>query len=194
MLAELDQDCANHIAAWMTALVWLSYDVSASYSQLTSSSFPILPHCAFVTDKANRHIPPDTVVDRDSIYFLAENLYHEALHLELSATLLLTDVVSDSYESSEARRIQIPWRGQSWEPDRIVHAAYVYANILRLRIKAVRAGVIEPGLGESAMETGLGALKYLSSKLDNCGEMFTDQGKDLLLDIKRQSQQTAYAG
>jgi hypothetical protein len=188
-LSKIDPSCASHVMDWMSAVVWLSYDASARFSQLTSSSFPALPHCAFVTEKATHHIPPNCIRDSGSTYFLAENLYHESLHLRLSAHFLLTECISPDYESTESEKIDIPWRGESWEPDRVVHAAYVYANILPLRVRAKEAGVVTEEIINPAIAAGIVALTHLSSRLHLCGCVFSEKSQDLLADIQQQIQQ-----
>ena len=184
LLSEFgDKSYINTILSWTSQIVWLDFDEVSGNTKLTSSTFPSLPHTTFVTDKAFIHIPPLAVIDSISAYFLAENIFHEALHQKLSASLLFDDLVDPEFDSRVSFRISVPWRGQSWEPDRIVHAAFVYMHLLKLRQDALDADLPYRDHIKSAWDTGREALRYLVSRFPDCDKVFTVRGKRLLQDI-----------
>lgn len=177
LLASIpDCNLLTTVFDWTSMVVWLTCSVGANQSALTSSTFPSLPHCTFLTTKALRHLPPLNIADDDQDYCLAENLYHEALHQQLSTTFALSDCVSANYDCAGAVRIEVPWRGQQWEPDRVVHAVYVYAHLIRLRSIALTVEVGPKAFLESALSGGFEALEFLTDSLDECRPMFSEAG------------------
>ncbi|WP_157179736.1 aKG-HExxH-type peptide beta-hydroxylase [Rhizobium sp. CF142] len=176
ILSELDVDALNSVMTWTSQIVWLEFSALSSRTMLTSSTFPALPHCTFVTSKALRHLPPMTVQGEENPYFLAENLYHESLHQELSTWLVLGEVLDPSFDTATSRLISVPWREQRWEPDRVLHATYVYAGILPLRRKAVSLGLV----GSDCLAEGERALEYLRSQLDACRSVLRQSGQAFL--------------
>lgn len=175
-----DSSYAEKIEDWTSLIVWLECDTSSGHTSLTSSTFPLLPHCTFVTAKALRHIPPLNIHDSNSIYCLAENIYHEALHQELSSTFLMSDYINPDYNAESCERIAVPWRGQSWQPDRIVHAAYVYLHLVTLRKLAIHKEFDDTDFLKRAFSGACGALSYLSSRLEDCEPLFSSEGRALL--------------
>ncbi|NGQ96221.1 hypothetical protein G3578_13730 [Brevibacillus sp. SYP-B805] len=169
----------------MIAWVKLRDDRSEQDVEITSSSFPVLPFSVFVSSRALSHIPPKTVAARDSYRFLAENLFHEAVHQAVNMNLLLHDIFTEDYNSSTSPKVDIPWRAnndqrnQRWEIDRTLHAAVVYGHLLGYR----RRQLNDPGLesfeyaafAEAAAE-GLEAAKYLSQSLLRYERYFTTDG------------------
>ena len=102
---------------WTSLVIWLELFPYSNTDLITSSTFPHFPHCTFLSDKALRHIPPTSISSVDQVYSLAENIFHEALHQELSSTLVFRDIFAEQYSSSQAKKIKVPWRQQYWEPD-----------------------------------------------------------------------------
>ena len=146
----------------------------------------MLPHCTFVTPKALRHIPPNSVLARDSRYALRENLFHEALHQELAASLLHEDFLAQDYWSSDAQKVPVPWRGGAWEPDRVLHAVYVYLHLLPMRREELRraSSMEERAWLTQALDGGLGALRYLLTHLGGCKYIFSKAGVSLLEELE----------
>ena len=83
-----------------------------------SCSDPSLPHSIFVS------CPPDTKEDR--VERLAENLVHEALHLQLSLVEGLEPLVS---EIPREELLFSPWRGERRTVRGLLHAVYVFGNL-----------------------------------------------------------------
>ena len=177
LLAEIDNTLVEFIAEWTSLIIWTERCSDYSGGLLTSSTFPNYPHCTFLSHKALRHIPPNNVLGFSSIYALAENIYHEALHQELAALLLHRDILKPYYSSTTYQRIPVPWRGSAWEPDRVFHAAYVYSYLVPLREKAVRKLTLRPCEREFLIEsTGHGktAYDYLLRQLKQNLQIFED--------------------
>ena len=83
-----------------------------------SCSDPSLPNSIFVS------CPP--VTEKDRVERLAENLVHEALHLQLSLVERLEPLVSDV---SREEPIFSPWRGEGRTVRGLLHAVYVFGNL-----------------------------------------------------------------
>ena len=167
------------VMEWTSLVVWLELSPFVTTTLITSSTFPHFPHCTFLSDKALRHIPPNSVGEGELLYAFAENLFHEALHQELTNTLVFADILKPEYQSSGAKKIDVSWRQQRWEPDRVFHAAYVYAHLLKMRQRALSSHFM---VGDqkiwlaSALIDGEDALRNLLEKLDRCGDVFTKIG------------------
>lgn len=174
------------ILSWTSLLVWLARVAKIEESSLTSSSFPAVPHCTFLTPQALRHIPPNNTFAHESEYALRENLFHEALHQKLAATFLHLDVLAGNYSASTAPKIAIPWRKMGWEPDRVVHAVYVYTSIVRMRQEELQHDVPEQ-TGDAitkALDGSIAALRYLFNQLGECRRIFSAGGEQIFYDIK----------
>ena len=173
---------------WTSLMIWLELSPYVKASLVTSSTFPHFPHCTFLSDKALRHIPPNSISDVSQIYSLAENIFHEALHQELSSALVFCDILTQQYKSSKARAIKVPWRRQYWEPDRVLHAVYVYTNLLLLRHDALSYNFMSKDQRSwlaLAQADGEEALKYLLLKLEQRGDVFTERGRDAVDRMRR---------
>ena len=83
-----------------------------------SCSDPSLPHSIFVS------CPPATEEDR--VERLAENVAHEALHLQLSLVERLEPLVG---EIPRDEPIFSPWRGEGRTVRGLLHAVYVFGNL-----------------------------------------------------------------
>ena len=83
-----------------------------------SCSEPSLPCSIFVS------CPPAT--EKDRVERLAENLVHEALHLQLSVVERLEPLVS---EIPREEPVFSPWRGEGRTVRGLLHAVYVFGNL-----------------------------------------------------------------
>jgi len=172
-------------------LVWVDLAEGANQTLLTSSSLPVLPYWVFVSRKSQRHIPPNTVAQTPSVRFLAENLYHEAIHQVVNINLLTADVFLPEFDSATAPRIEIPWRAaggdvrnQFWELDRTLHAVTVYRHLLAFRAVELDDPALSPeerACFETAAAAGREAFEYLVGALRHHGPPFMTQlGLDIL--------------
>lgn len=177
---------------FVNCIVWTEIDprIHGKIDEITSSTFPILPFCVFVSNKALKHIPPNAVSPESSFRFLAENLLHEAVHQQVNVTLLEKDVFVSSYRSSSSPKIEIKWRAnqgiarnQFWELDRVLHAIYVYIEVSKYRIVELESNEIsdlEKKYFALALKTGKVALNYLLSEVLLFRDYFTIFGNNLL--------------
>jgi len=177
VLQQLNPPCCDLVAKYVSSINWVDVYPGSGEQLLTSSSFPATRGEVFISKKATRHIPPDIVLDEGCSYFLAENLYHEALHQELNGLLLDRNYLASSYNAEVAARIDVPWRGQMWQPDRIVHALYVYRHLVPLR-QAASSSNLAPMLN-LAIERGNMAVQVLSNRLPKCQMVFSLAGEHL---------------
>ena len=102
-------------------------EVDVSYSE------PSYPFSIFVS------CPPATEEDR--VERLAENVVHEALHLQLSLVERLEPLVG---EISREELVFSPWRGEGRTVRGLLHAVYVFGN---LRFFWGRVASRHPGAG-----------------------------------------------
>ena len=96
-----------------------------------SFSDPSLPFSVFVS------CPP--VGERDRVERLAENLVHEALHLQLSLVETAEPLLIDLPEAVE-EPVFSPWKGEGRTVRGLLHAVYVFGN-LRCFWKCIAARV-----------------------------------------------------
>lgn len=188
----LDQLVGEYVETLMTftsLIVWLEKDKNRQdVNELTSVALPSLPHCTFITDKALHHIPPLSLFPFRSVYALQENLYHESLHQKLSATIFQKDILVDDYDAQTVERVPIPWRDSGWQPDRVLHATYVYSKVLKLRKEVIEKETVskrEIAIIEEAFNQGKNSLKYLVQTFPNIKGYFTELGEELLQEIIR---------
>lgn len=84
-----------------------------------------------------------------SLPFLAESLYHEALHKKLSNTIVAESILRDGYDTKTSRRFlsywnrDFPWNSNCWELDRAVYAYHVYVHLFVYYSLLSRPGAIE---------------------------------------------------
>lgn len=137
-LQMLDEEAVDFVRQWCSMIMWVAPDSeNPPETVLTSVAIPALPHCIILSVKSLRHIPANHVYERASAYALAENIFHEALHQKLSASLMFGEGIMDDAESANIQSIHIPWRNSSWKIDRVMHAAWVYTNLQKLRERAL---------------------------------------------------------
>lgn len=116
-----------------TGYVSLKPEFAKNDTQITSITIPSFPKISFISAKAAVHIPPAKIVSETSVYYLAENIIHEATHQAINWMLVESDLFLDDYNSESSPLIEIPWRAESkivrnrrWQMDRCLHACAVY--------------------------------------------------------------------
>jgi hypothetical protein len=178
----------------VTSLVELKPEARGRSSLVTTSSFPVLPFCVFLSERSTRQLPPRAVGRTPSPRVFAENLYHEAIHQALNVHLLLNDILVPTYDSATSPKIDIYWREledfsgdesvpaghQQWELDRVLHACVVYALVLEYRLRQLAdPGLLpfERALFEEATRTSVEAVSYLSTAMNQQDGFLTPDGK-----------------
>ncbi|WP_030246862.1 hypothetical protein [Streptomyces sp. NRRL S-350] len=184
----------DRVREFVRGLLWVGLKPGVRVSVLTSSSDPALPYVIVFSDKAARHIPPNTVGEQPSPLYLAENLLHEGTHQSISFHVLQHQVFADGYSSRTSPKIKIRWRvgqgedrNQYWEIDRAFHAACVYNQLLRFRQTELRRDDLTPAERasfQSAYDEGLQAVRYLMRELELLTGHFTPHGRELLADLR----------
>ncbi|MFD4658950.1 hypothetical protein ACFWP2_25350 [Kitasatospora sp. NPDC058444] len=185
------------VREFVRGLLWVGLRPGIRISSLTSSSDPALPYVITFSDKASRHIPPNTVSERPSCLYLAENILHEGTHQSISFHVLQHQVFADGYSSKTSPKIEIRWRAgqgedrnQYWEIDRAFHATCVYNQLLRFRQTELRRDDLTPderASFQSAYDEGLPAVRYLMRELELLREHFTRHGVELLAGLRHQT-------
>lgn len=136
------------LAASLGMVCWLR-PAHGSTNQLSSTSFYEFPHCAFVTDLVTRHVSPNVLFPKPSAYALLDNLYHEALHQQLIATMrgvTLLDAAAGNFT------VEVEWRQERWQVEHALHALLVYRRLTEFRrTMALRA---EPALSQVLERAG----------------------------------------
>ncbi|MFF2951392.1 hypothetical protein ACFVVU_08605 [Kitasatospora sp. NPDC057965] len=189
----------DRVREFVRGLLWVGLKAGVRASSLTSSSDPALPYVIVFSEKARHHIPPNTVSEQPSHLFLAENILHEATHQSVSFHVLQHQVFADGYSSQTSPKIEIKWRAgqgedrnQHWELDRVFHATCVYNQLIRFReVELARNDLTadERANFQAAHDEGLPAVRYLMRQLELRGEYFSDHGRDLLADLRHQTDQ-----
>ena len=193
---NLIEDHYPHYLPWMAdvmpniAVVEIKEAYRGKDSQITSSSFPVLPYVGFVSAKAMRHIPPNTVMKTNSPSLLAENLVHEAIHQVVNLSLLRTDIFVERYTSRTSPKIEVLWRygqrtmrNQRWELDRTLHAAIVYLGLLSFRQRELERRRSEEAdfmAFRHASTAAVEVLPYLCAQLNRHRGYLTSDGNALL--------------
>ncbi|MCX5199315.1 hypothetical protein OOK31_36500 [Streptomyces sp. NBC_00249] len=198
-LASVHPEGFARVKEFDRGLLWVGLKPGVRTSSLTSSSDPALPYVIVFSEKARHHIPPNTVSDEPSHLFLAENLLHEAVHQSVSFHVLQRQVFADGYSSKISPKIEIAWRAtqgvarnQFWEVDRAFHATCVYNQLLRFRsIELDRDDLTasERASIQAAYDEGMPAVRYLMGQLELLEEHFTVHGRELLADLRHQTDQ-----
>ncbi|MFJ3882133.1 hypothetical protein ACIPW5_32405 [Streptomyces sp. NPDC090077] len=196
-LATVHPDGFARVREFVRGLLWVRLKPGVRISSLTSSSDPALPYVIVFSEKAQHHIPPNTVSTEPSPLFLAENLLHEGVHQSISFHVLSTQVFADGYSSKTSPKIEIAWRAaqgvtrnQFWEVDRAFHATCVYNQLLRFRRTELDRDdltVNERACFQAAYDEGMPAVRYLMDQLELLGEQFTRHGRELLAGLRRQT-------
>jgi hypothetical protein len=127
--------------AWLhilkfTRLVSIVSPTSREGTHFASTSFWLYPFATFVTVGAAFYVPPVYQFASPSDYAVFENLFHEALHQELTEFLRIRFSIGD-----ECRLDQVfcrpSWREADWSLEHCFHALYVYRSLARLRDMAL---------------------------------------------------------
>lgn len=198
-LASAHPDAFARVQEFVRGLLWVGLKPGIRTSSLTSSSDPALPYVIVFSEKAQHHIPPNTVSPEPSHLFLAENILHEGVHQSVSFHVLQNQVFADGYSSKTSPKIEIAWRAtqgvarnQFWEVDRAFHATCVYNRLLRFRRTELDRDDLTAGERESfqaAYDEGMPAVRYLMGQLEILDEHFTVHGRELLADLRHQTDQ-----
>ena len=190
LLNQLDGPFAASVADFTGLVVWIE-QFDPAVSSLTSSSFPALPHSSFFTNRAAREVLPDTILPEERAWPLAENLYHESLHQQLSATILQEELFADDYDVRSSPRTWIPWRRASWEADRMLHALYVYSRLVPMRVEYRRMHELDPIEERCLVESlrrAVDSLAFLADAVERLGACFSADGlslaRDLVADVR----------
>jgi hypothetical protein len=175
----------EYISQWSPYICWLKKKPYSKSTEITSVSVPIFPFCSFVSSKAIRHIPPKNILKKVGFYCLNENIFHEALHHQLSCTLIFTDIIACERENWPL--VHIPWRNTEWPLDRVLHAAWVYQNLINFRTRHLAKGDAETLLMADEIAASLyeatNAFSYLIQVLEANVAVFTSDGRSLVKQI-----------
>lgn len=139
---------------------------------ITSCSLPDVPFCAFLSDRAAVHVPPLTLAAEPSARFVAENLFHEAVHQAVKLKLLCHRLLPPDYDAATSPRVPIYWRSGSisrnreWELERVLHAAAVYVHLIDWRTRELTEGDLSSDERRVVLESGDAAVKSLRHLLD----------------------------
>ncbi len=157
---------------------------------LTSVSLPTLPFCSFFSQKALVHIPPEFISPKPQLSFLAENIYHEAIHQQVILEIFERDFFLFSETGEVLPLIEIPWRQKAsqemrfWKIDRLFHALSVYVGLLPYRLSELkRTGDL---FWKDAFEEAFSCAKFLWEKLWRQEKFLTPLGKERLALIKKE--------
>ncbi len=128
---------ADTIFRNLSLVIWLNRDENASKEipYISCCSYRAFPHCAFITDLATCHIPPEIVFPSCHPYPMLENLYHESLHQELFSTINFSNVFLSNQKAFIEKSVWIPWRNTHWTLGHAMQGLYVYCHLLVLRKK-----------------------------------------------------------
>lgn len=138
--------CANNF-------VWLerthetigTHETLGSEQSFAAGSFPELPLCVFVTNKALRHLQPSTITAQKSVRFLAENILHELLQHKVGEAFLKSGCFQSQNPPSDGGdillpQVEVPWRcplkGEqvlTWQLDRALREMAVWTEIFAFR-------------------------------------------------------------
>jgi hypothetical protein len=181
-LSDFAPEAYLFIQDWCSLVVWLEREPERrDVTELTSTSLPMLPFASFVSKKMIRHLPPKHIMPAVNYYGIQENLFHEALHHQLSAFIIQQAVLSKP--PADAPKIPIPWRGVSWPIDRVLHAAWVYSGLQDLRRKRLANPVDDQAFNKAlgtATEDGAVALEFLANCLMRNRSAFTGAGQAVI--------------
>lgn len=154
----------------------LRFDRSPGATPVTSCSVPDFPLSVFLSGLAARHIPPHSVADRGTPLLLAENVFHESVHQFVNHQLLTRPVLDPAYDSADSPRIPIYWRRdgdgmpRTWELDRVLHAAMVYAQLVDGRYEVLGSDLPSDADREVVLAASRHALGALASLCDALAE------------------------
>jgi hypothetical protein len=188
LIAGLGGSFLDTVCDYTGLVLWLDTPPGGSGAyHIISSSFPGLPHCVVMTDRAAMGVLPDETFRSFSAWALAESLYHESLHQLLSATILQEEIFVDSFRADAAPTVHVAWRNADWSLDRSLHALFVYANISRMRLRLQALDMLdgtERDILARVQPHSIDAAKRLGEGLDRHRNVFTDRGNRLLTEMQ----------
>lgn len=171
LMADLFPLQTKIIFEFTSVIVWLK----ANECGFSGAAFHELPHCTFLSDAFFIAVTPSAIFEPiHRPYIIFENLYHEALHHQLSASVMLK--AEGYYEPANRNNLiyYIKSRDKSWSIPNILQAAYVYLNILPTRITYLQE-IKKQGLPCEAVSKSIDlAIKY-------CTEMISVLEQDPML-------------
>ena len=188
LLGELGGTFLDTVCGYTGLVLWLEPPPQRiDTDPIIASSFPGLPHCVVVTDRAAMGVLPDERFQSFSAWALAESLYHESLHQVLSATILQEEIFVDTFHAASGPTVHAAWRNADWTLDRSLHALFVYANISRMRLRLLDLDMLDGGERDILVRVrpqSIDAAKLLGEGLDPHRSAFTDRDNRLLTEIQ----------
>ncbi len=188
LIGGLGESFLDTVCEYTGLVLWLKAPPErVDTDPIISSSFPGLPHCVVMTDRAAMGVIPDERFRSFSAWALAESLYHESLHQVLSATILQDEIFVDTFNASAGPTIHAGWRNADWSLDRSLHALFVYANISRMRLRLLDLDMFDGAERDTLVRVqakSIDAAKRLGADLDRHRTIFTDRGSRLLTELQ----------
>jgi hypothetical protein len=178
------------VSQFTSMLVWLEPGrTQGGGGAFSSTSFYELPHCTFLCDLALFHIPSNVVFRLPSVYALQDNLYHEALHQRLIATIRCRDILDGRRAVERCPRIWIPWRRVYWTLEHSLQGGFVYLHLALMRAeRCARALEGEnPRTLRQAVSEAQSAATHLVKALVKRRAWFGRTGKRLLDEMQAQT-------
>jgi len=192
-LARAHPDLFALVRSYVRMICWLSVPPPEKL-QIASASAPTLPFTIFTSDLGPRDLPPGTVTESDCHRVLAENLLHETTHQRISFHLLEADVLAEDYDSATAAKVEIAWRKgkqqSEWEVDRVLHAAIVYNEVLRYRLREIQDASCDPVSLAAFREAGdaaTGSVTFLADSLLGFERYFTGYGVEIVRGLRQRT-------
>jgi hypothetical protein len=156
--------------------------VSIANTTLTSCSLPVIPYCSFISTKALIHLPPKEIAVRPHHAWLAENVFHEAIHNALTVNILAGRIFVPTFRACDAPAVAIPWRADDvqmrnryWPIDRVLHALLVYVGVYCLRVKMLNSDLddMERTFLQTTLHSARISMRHLSDALRSSPAFFT---------------------
>lgn len=173
-------------------IIWpLRRKDNAQVSELTSSIYPKMTDTIFISQKANIHVPPVNISKKENKYILAENLFHEAIHLFVNKLILNYELIKASIAPVD-HKFEIPWRrnsskrNQYWEIDRVLHAASVYSCLIDFRAQVIKKTDSDKEINRffvDSVESAKENYTYLKDILMQNTDLFTDFGNEYIKNV-----------
>lgn len=133
-IADMSEIFPNEICTifdFTSVLVWMD----AKKCGFSGAAFHELPHCTFLSDAIFFAVTPSDILGVEHRkYIVFENIYHESLHHQLSASVSLKCGGYYSDNLIKDRDHYIPSRDKEWSMPNILQAVYVYINVCRTRL------------------------------------------------------------
>jgi|GEM_PF-5445717 len=97
-----------------------------------SATFGEVQGITYLSPISDRYAPPNRLLIKPSIDFLAENIFHESIHQFLFPLFEKNLILLKKYRGEFGPKIFIPWRDAKWNLEHAIHAMVVYTHILNL--------------------------------------------------------------